>query len=420
MKLSLFSLVFGIMVTSLIGFSSVPAFANDDNDVLPFSNAAIITGSSTTSTVLSFSSSVIISTSSTTTTAGTTVTLDFYEINDGTVPLFEPSVSSDSSLCSPVYSSGDSNVDGILDSGEVWHFTCDVLSYIPDIYVIELIGFGIDSDDNEITWPGDLEERIVATIEVTETETGTNDHYMSYKAKEHKEPKHPKESKHSKKSKHSDKFEVALDDQFESATYTVEKTDRLYNPVQKTHDGIITGITDFESHYVGYKIKTPKGEPKFDKVTDVLVTNQFGDIIVDVKKAKLLLVPSAKNHDTTPDVLNPVRVDHYKCYDAKETKHTPKFEKRVVSLYDPNFEITQDFEIKKPKYLCTPVQKTHDGITTPITDDENHLLCYDVKKLKDAPKFEKRNVFTNNQFGSEKLKVEKQEELCVPSIKTLL
>jgi hypothetical protein len=39
--------------------------------------------------------------------------------------------------------------------------------------------------------------------------------------------------------------------------------------------------------------------------------------------------------------------------------------------------------------------------------------------MKDDPKFEKRNVFTNNQFGPEDLEVKKQKQLCVPSIKTL-
>jgi len=110
---------------------------------------------------------------------------------------------------------------------------------------------------------------------------------------------------------------------------------------------------------------------------------------------------------------------------VKESKDTPKFEKRIVSLYDPNFEITQDFEVKKPKMLCNPVEKqvvNADGTveTTPIQNPENHLMCYDLKKMKDTPKFEKRNVFTNNQFGPEDLEVKKQKQLCVPSIKTLL
>jgi len=62
-----------------------------------------------------------------------------------------------------------------------------------------------------------------------------------------------------------------------------------------------------------------------------------------------------------------------------------------------------------------------DGIveTTPIQNPENHLMCYDIKKVKDELKFEKRNVFTNNQFGPEQLDVKKEKQLCVPSMKIL-
>ena len=172
---------------------------------------------------------------------------------------------------------------------------------------------------------------------------------------------------------------------------------------------------------MGYKIKTPKGDPKFEKVTNVLVENQFGEIIVDVKKPKLLLVPSLKAHDDFPVIVDPFTINHYKCYDVKETKGTDKFVKRIVSVFDPNFDITKDFEVKKPKMLCTPVQKTlDDGTTTGIIDEQNHLMCYDIKKMKGEPKFEKRNVFTDNQFGPEDLEVKKVKQLCLPSIKTPL
>jgi hypothetical protein len=241
------------------------------------------------------------------------------------------------------------------------------------------------------------------------TEPSTNDHYLGYDVKE---------------TKHTDKFEkmtVTLSDQFETdVVYKVEKPDRLYNPVDKEGEGISDDIT----HYVGYKIKIPKGDPKFEKVTNVLVENQFGQIIVDVKKPKLLLVPSLKDHDQVPVITDSFIINHYKCYDVKETKDTPRFVKRIVSLYDPNFEITQDFEVKKPKMLCNPVEKqvvNADGTveTTPIQNPENHLMCYDIKKVKGELKFEKRNVFTNNQFGPEQLDVKKEKQLCVPSTKTL-
>jgi len=223
-----------------------------------------------------------------------------------------------------------------------------------------------------------------------------------------------------KETKHTDKFEkitVTLIDQFERdpTTYIVEKPERLYNPVKKTHDGTTTEISDENTHLLGYKIKAPKGTDKFEKVTNVQVENQFGEIIVDVKKPKLLLVPSSKDLTSIPDPLNPITVDHYKCYDAKESKDTPKFVKRLVTISDPNFGETKIFEVKNPKHLCTPVDKNGEGIIDPIT----HLMCYDLKKIKDEPKFEKRNVFTNNQFEPEDLEVKKEHQLCVPSIKKL-
>ena len=227
----------------------------------------------------------------------------------------------------------------------------------------------------------------------------TTDHYLAYDVKETKD---------------TDKFEkitVILSDQFETdAIYNVEKPDRLYNPVDKNGEGILDEIT----HLLGYKIKAPKDTPKFEKITNVLVQNQFGDITVDVKKPKLLLVPSSKDLSGIPSELDPITVDHYKCYDAKVTKDTPKFVKRLVTLFDPNFGETKIFEVKKPKHLCTPVDKNGEGIIDPV----NHLMCYDLKKIKDEPKFEKRNVFTNNQFEPEDLEVKKEHQLCVPSIKT--
>ena len=234
-----------------------------------------------------------------------------------------------------------------------------------------------------------------------EEESAAADHYLGYKVKE---------------TKHTDKFEkitVILSDQFETdAVYIVEKPERLYNPVDKNGEGISDEIT----HLLGYKIKAPKDQPKFETVTNVLVTNQFGDIIVDVKKPKLLLVPSLKDLIAIPDIPNPITINHYKCYDVKVTKDTPKFEKREVTLTDPNFGETKVFEVKKPKHLCVPVDKEGEG----IIDPENHLMCYDLKKIKDQPKFEKRNVFTNNQFEPEDLEVKKEHQLCVPSVKTLL
>ncbi len=112
------------------------------------------------------------------------------------------------------------------------------------------------------------------------------------------------------------------------------------------------------------------------------------------------------------------------------------------------------FEVKKPTRLCTPVEKEGvGGELTEIQDPDTHLMCYRVvvvkgvcaegspqnaggacKKEEDCggtkdettfclvqPKHERvAGIHTNNQFGPERLDTIKEEELCLPSVKTLL
>ena len=208
--------------------------------------------------------------------------------------------------------------------------------------------------------------------------------------------------------KHSNQsdLQVTLVDAFEGESqYDVKKVTKLFNPVDKNNEG----ISDEESHLVEYQIKKAKGESKFAGIKNIPVSNQFGDLTIDIKSAKTLLVPSAKSHDSTPDELDEITINHFKCYNAKVSKNTPKFEKRDVSLVDQFGSMTMN--AYKAKMFCSPVDKNNEG----ITNDENYLMCYDLKKIKGQPKFNKVNVFTNNQFGPEELKAEKPKRLCVPS-----
>ena len=227
------------------------------------------------------------------------------------------------------------------------------------------------------------------------------DHYLGYDVKE------------TKGTQKFDKREVDLTDQFGSGVFEVKKPKRLYNSVDKNGEG----ISDLITHLVGYKISTEDDEEEDEVIANVLVTNQFGDITLDVEEAKFLLVPSVKDLNSPPPELGSTLVDHYKCYNVEVTEGTPEFERRRVSVLDPNFDENRILEVKNPKLLCNPVDKNGGG----IIDEENHLLCYDVKPVKGEQKHEKRkSVFTNNQFGPEQLDTKKEKELCLPSMKTLL
>ncbi len=91
-------------------------------------------------------------------------------------------------------------------------------------------------------------------------------------------------------------IDVTLDDQFGSSLLTVKKAKLLLVPVDKNDEGIVDAVT----HLVCYELKNPAG----GKVTgvkpnvDVAVVNQFneevGDQVMEVKKLKMLCVPSTK------------------------------------------------------------------------------------------------------------------------------
>ena len=80
-----------------------------------------------------------------------------------------------------------------------------------------------------------------------------------------------------------------LSDQFESKNIKVSRPVTLCNPVDK--DG--SGIGDPEGHLVCYDLKEVKGEKRLDR-RDVLVENQFGDLILSARQPDSLCVPSTK------------------------------------------------------------------------------------------------------------------------------
>lgn len=231
-------------------------------------------------------------------------------------------------------------------------------------------------------------------------------HAKSYYEKHHDKTHHDHD--HGHKHHGDDKLQVTLVDAFtDEVKYNVKKLKILYNPV----DVDIIEVESEESHLVGYDIKKSKGEPKFKKIKNIVVNNQFGELTVDIKKVKMLLVPSSKDHDSTPDPLEDIIINSFKCYNAKESKGTDKFVKTNVFLDDQFTDEPITMKVKKLKMLCSST--SIDG--EEILDDENYLMCYEVKKTKDTPKFTKQNVFTTNQFGSDELDVKKPSRLCVPS-----
>jgi len=271
---------------------------------------------------------------------------------------------------------------------------------------------------------------------------------------------------------------VSLFDQREPTTriFDVKKPVNLCAPADKSGEGIINADT----HLQGYQIVLTKSrcaagapanagggctketdcggdrntsfcvlQPRSVKQLNLSVTNQFHSptpLIIEALKPNRLLVPTAKNLADPPGPPAPRDVDHYKCYQAKVSKGTPKFAPILGVVIDDQFSpaVPRVFDLKKPMRVCVAADKNGEG----IKHSSAHLMCYKAvpsKKVCAAaaasnangactreadcggvkgstrfcvaqPKFQKvSGIFVDNQFVPSEVDTTKEDEFCVPS-----
>jgi len=196
---------------------------------------------------------------------------------------------------------------------------------------------------------------------------------------------------------------ITLDDDFGPGTSVdVKQPKRLCAPANKNNEDQDPPFPqDDPDHLAGYKIT--QREPRFPKRSDVAIVNQFGTLIIDVKKPEYLLVPSSKGLNAQPPALNPPVVNHFKCYKVGGAR----FRAAGITV-DDQFPGTLSVDILKPARLCLPADKQSEGVILPT----DALMCYKVRPQKTtAPD----SVFINNQFGQDVFAVRRTTELCVPS-----
>jgi hypothetical protein len=105
-------------------------------------------------------------------------------------------------------------------------------------------------------------------------------------------------------------------------------------------------------------------------------------------------------------------LDRYKCYKAKTTKGTPRFEPREVDSED-EFE-TKRLKVRKPIAYCDPAAKGSQAVLDPSARYE----CFMARDAKTSPrqeKFVRRDVIRDDEFGSQTLTARKSHMLCVPA-----
>jgi hypothetical protein len=204
---------------------------------------------------------------------------------------------------------------------------------------------------------------------------------------------------------------ATLVDRFGTVVRNVMGPASLCNPASiNGQDPAAPALPD---HFTGYRLKTPRGMPKFVKWIGQTFINDFGAVTVDVLRPFRVLVPSAQSLSDPPSMPT-ATVDHFNCYRMSVDSGIQSF------LPAPGTTTVQDqfgtvtVNVKNPTMLCVPVDINGE---TPAADTHpDFLMCYKVKPVLGTPRFRKVSpVFVTNEFGQRTLDAPAAQELCVPT-----
>ncbi len=137
------------------------------------------------------------------------------------------------------------------------------------------------------------------------------------------------------------------------------------------------GLLDTATHLEAYVIKPQKGQPKQVPQTALTLRSQIGTFVVDTAKADQLLLPTAADPATSPN-LTINQVDRFTCHKAKLAKGQPKLAKDLqLTVADQLTTPPKRVVLKKLVRLCAPV-----GDNGGNTKHADHLLCFQVSATK--------------------------------------
>jgi hypothetical protein len=153
-------------------------------------------------------------------------------------------------------------------------------------------------------------------------------------------------------------------------------------------------------------------QPPVPDISNLVLTDQFGTIHVDVLNVQWLLTPTRKNVEPiapfAPSALTTSPVDHFLCYRILPTAGPFPIHNNV-SVQDQFLQSTVRL---RARWFCTPVNKNGEAPAAPT--HEQQLTCYRVLpplQQPSSPTF----AWVRPQFGPERLRVRRRLMVCVPS-----
>ncbi|HJQ82472.1 MAG TPA: sialidase family protein [Candidatus Binatia bacterium] len=225
-----------------------------------------------------------------------------------------------------------------------------------------------------------------------------DDHYLCYGARDLiVPPQHPDP--------------LNLTDQFHHGLYKPGHAQRFCTPADKNDEGITDPITHLKAYEL-QRVEAPAVRATVD------VVNQFGSLTLRLRKTANVYVPSAKGLLSPPDPPDPSLpgYEHFTCYKVS-TVGAP-FPKNIIVEVENQFGAGK-YVLRKPRRMCAPAAKKRPSLPVePVRNPARHLVCYGVRRV--IPIAPPPEVHVTNQFGTERLQLQREREFCVPSAKIVV
>ena len=195
---------------------------------------------------------------------------------------------------------------------------------------------------------------------------------------------------------------ASVEDRYVDGPVNLRSPNRLCAPVDK-NDEDPTAPQD-PDHLMSFP-----SSGSAPRVPNQIVTDQFGELHLDLIRRSHLLVPTAKALVDPPGPLaNPV-TDHFQCYVARRSSGALKFVRRNNVMTVDQFG-SHAVDLLRPRYVCVPANKNDEDPGAP--SHEGGLLCY---KARHHVRFGEVRPFIDNQFVTEQVRLIRRIDFCVPA-----
>jgi hypothetical protein len=195
---------------------------------------------------------------------------------------------------------------------------------------------------------------------------------------------------------------ASVEDRFGDGTVTVRAPSALCAPSDK--NGEDPSAPDDPEHLANFPVTGAAPQAQ-----NIVVTDQFGTVQVDLVRRSSLLVPTAKGLATPPGPLvNPV-IDHFQCYRVRRSPGTPRFSPITGVAATDQFG-AHGLDLLRIRSLCVPANKNDEDPNAPLSPQA--LLCY---KTRQRVRFGELTPFINDQFVAQQVRLIRRIEFCVPA-----